>query len=158
MNTLEKNFDRIAKLRAHESSVFQTQVSYSVQQCLTPERDKNAWLADTLSTRPGWADSNELLRYVIAAPFAVLPETVAPAVFAIRILFDEAPADSLRLEKDFEILAAPVFQLAASGEFSRLWQQQNPWTASRYPEVADGIAMTMRDLPGIPEHSVELLH
>lgn len=158
MHTVESNFERIAKLRASEARVLQLQVNYNVQQCLKPERDKNAWLAATLASRPGWGESSELLRYVVAAPFAVLPESVAPAVFALRLLFDEDPIDSCRLEPDFEILAAPVFQLASSGEFSRMWRNQNPWTASRFPEVADGIAMTMRDLPGIPLESLEFMH
>ena len=149
---------RVAALRARERCVFHTQVRFNVQKCLRPERDVNAWLAATLADRDAWVESSELLHYAIAAPFSVLPEPQATAAFALRVLFDEAPESAGRLEGEFSALVVPVLQLVRSGAFSAVWRERNPWTARRHPEIAESIALTMRDLPGVADDCLDRFH
>ena len=121
-------------------SVSQTEVSFAFNKSVWPERDPNAWLAGTLESRARWAGRPDFVYLAIAAPFSILSEELAPVAFGLDLLCKEEP-DLLRAyEKELSDAMVPVYSLMEAGEFVEAWREANPWTWSRYPELAEGIA------------------
>ncbi len=134
--------DKNGILKAAEGvlSVSQTEVSFTVNKTVWPERDLNAWLAGTLESRSRWAGRPDFVYLAIAAPFSILSEDVAPVALALDVLCKEEPELLTAYEKDLSDTMVPIYSLMEAGDFIEAWRDTNPWTWSHYPELAAGIA------------------
>ena len=152
--------DKHVILKAAEGilSVSQTEVGFTVNKTIWPERDPNAWLAGTLESRARWAGRPEFVYLAIAAPFSLLSEEVAPVALALDVLCKEEPELLAAFEKDLSDTMVPVYSMMEAGDFIQAWRDTNPWTWSHYPELAEGIAAATASMAGLVAKPTPVFH
>ncbi len=147
ISTQDKN--RILKAAEGVLSVSQTEVGFTFNKTVWPERDPNAWLAGTLESRARWAGRPDFVYLAIAAPFSLLSEEVAPVALALDLLCKEEPELLTVYDRELSDAMVPVYSLMEAGGFVEAWRDTNPWTWSHYPELAEGIAAATAGI-GVP--------
>lgn len=139
-----KNVKGIWDSKARAESVIETQVqSFAAFRLHYPDRDPNAWLALTLQARqlhPLWRGKPDFWYYTETALFSVLSVEEAPVALGLYILWKEEPGLGVQYEEVYRRIMAPVFALKQAGTFTQRWRQVNPWTATHFPSVAQGLA------------------
>ncbi len=151
-NFVKAFWDPDAKI---DNTIFAQRVAFYGAKSKWPDRDPNAWLAFTLSTRPGWRGRPEEVYYYSTALFSMLPEDNALKAMAMWILSKEDPALAERCGAEFEYLTAPVLGLIETGELEGMWRRVNPWTAALYPHIGYGIGRASTP-EGLAEYDADM--
>lgn len=114
-----KNIKGILDPQARAEAIVETQIS-CFKMCMGryPERDPNAWLAETLRMRPGWMGRAEVTYYTETAVFSLAPKNQIPLVLGLFILFKQEPALAAAYAHRFEEIMASILRLAQAGQIT----------------------------------------
>jgi hypothetical protein len=106
------------------------------------ERDRNAWLAMTIMSRPAWKGKDESVYFLQAAQFSLLPDDQAPVALGLWMAHHEFRQGGIpepaQYEELFSRLMQPVYELTGN-EFADRWGTANPWTAARHESMEAGL-------------------
>jgi len=116
-----------------------------------PERDPNAWLAESLRVRMGWRGRPEWTYYVETALFSLAPDLDPPAALGLFLMYKEEPDLAAVFGGHFERIMATIFALREKSPdlCEETWCAKNPWTGRRVPEVIRGFRMTPDEMSDI---------
>jgi len=137
-----KNLRAIFDPDSRAEAIIETQIEvFNRQRRRYPDRDRHAWLAMTLKSRPDYGGKEDLFYYEWTALFALSSDKDAPIQLGIALVIEEGGVNA-----KIPSCYAQKFKLIdyLKEEDLRLWRSENPWTATHFPAVENVLRSMVR--------------